>query len=170
MFQERTIISNPNIFRDPGQTHKEDFASGTAAALAGGFTLIGAMPNTNPPITDAETFALASELANKKAHCDYALYLGATPTNAEAIIDLAPKAAGLKMYCNETFTDLTMTNLEHWESQIDHWPIGDDIGPLCLHAEEDVLAKIIVFGFQRPLHVCHVARKSELKLIKKAEH
>lgn len=35
--------------RDPGQTHKEDLDSGSAAAAAGGFTTIVAMPNTEPP-------------------------------------------------------------------------------------------------------------------------
>ena len=46
----------------PGQTHKEDFASCTAAALAGGVTLIGAMPNTHPPITDKDSLALAQKV------------------------------------------------------------------------------------------------------------
>src|SRR5437899_7436759 len=36
--------------RDPGQTHKEDIASGTAAAVCGGFTAVACMPNTTPPI------------------------------------------------------------------------------------------------------------------------
>ncbi len=36
--------------RDPGQTHKEDLASGTAAAVRGGVTAIACMPNTTPPI------------------------------------------------------------------------------------------------------------------------
>jgi len=36
--------------RDPGQTHKEDVATGTAAAAAGGFTYVACMPNTNPPL------------------------------------------------------------------------------------------------------------------------
>src|SRR5207249_2838456 len=36
--------------RDPGQTHKEDIASGTAAAVHGGFTAVACMPNTIPPI------------------------------------------------------------------------------------------------------------------------
>jgi dihydroorotase len=34
--------------REPGQTHKETIATGTAAAAAGGFTAVAAMPNTNP--------------------------------------------------------------------------------------------------------------------------
>ena len=50
--------------RDPGQTHKEDFDSCTSAALAGGITLIGAMPNTNPPITDIDTFYTTIEVIN----------------------------------------------------------------------------------------------------------
>ena len=36
--------------RDPGQTQKEDIATGTSAAARGGFTSILAMPNTRPPI------------------------------------------------------------------------------------------------------------------------
>jgi dihydroorotase len=34
--------------REPGQTHKEDIASGTLAAAAGGFTTVCCMPNTAP--------------------------------------------------------------------------------------------------------------------------
>lgn len=36
--------------REPGQTWKEDIASGSAAAAAGGFTAVTAMPNTDPPM------------------------------------------------------------------------------------------------------------------------
>ncbi|HEX6132554.1 MAG TPA: dihydroorotase [Longimicrobiales bacterium] len=38
--------------REPGQEHKETIASGAAAAAAGGFTAVCAMPNTDPPIDD----------------------------------------------------------------------------------------------------------------------
>jgi carbamoyl-phosphate synthase/aspartate carbamoyltransferase/dihydroorotase len=48
--------------REPGQTHKEDFSSGTAAALAGGFTMVCAMPNTQPAIVDKPTLAIAKEV------------------------------------------------------------------------------------------------------------
>jgi len=38
--------------REPGGEHKETIASGSAAAVAGGFTTVCAMPNTDPPIDD----------------------------------------------------------------------------------------------------------------------
>lgn len=38
--------------REPGGAHKEDYASGTAAALAGGITTVLCMPNTDPATTD----------------------------------------------------------------------------------------------------------------------
>lgn len=40
--------------REPGQEYKEDIASGSRAAVAGGFTTIVAMPNTDPVIDHAE--------------------------------------------------------------------------------------------------------------------
>jgi dihydroorotase len=39
--------------REPGQEHKETVATGTAAAVAGGFTAVACMPNTNPVIDNA---------------------------------------------------------------------------------------------------------------------
>jgi carbamoyl-phosphate synthase/aspartate carbamoyltransferase/dihydroorotase len=65
--------------REPGQTHKEDWDSGTCAALAGGVTMVLAMPNTRPPVTDAATLNLALDAARRKARCDYAQFLGAGP-------------------------------------------------------------------------------------------
>lgn len=52
--------------REPGATHKEDFASCTASALAGGITTILAMPNTNPSIVDKESFDLAHKVNKTK--------------------------------------------------------------------------------------------------------
>lgn len=48
--------------REPGGTHKEDFASGTAAALSGGITMVLAMPNTQPTITDKSALSLIKEV------------------------------------------------------------------------------------------------------------
>ncbi len=54
--------------REPGQTHKEDIATGTAAAAAGGFTTVVAMPNTVPAMDTAERVAEFMELVARKAN------------------------------------------------------------------------------------------------------
>jgi dihydroorotase len=41
--------------RTPGQEYKEDLSTGLKAAAAGGFTSVLAMPNTDPPVDNAET-------------------------------------------------------------------------------------------------------------------
>jgi carbamoyl-phosphate synthase/aspartate carbamoyltransferase/dihydroorotase len=64
--------------REPGGEYKEDFLTGTQAALAGGVTTVLAMPNTSPPITDLATFKAALALAEQKAVCDFGLFIGAT--------------------------------------------------------------------------------------------
>jgi dihydroorotase len=50
-------------FREPGQTAKENIASGSAAAARGGFTSVVCMPNTSPAIDNAGTVALIHERA-----------------------------------------------------------------------------------------------------------
>ncbi len=53
-------------FREPGQTAKENIASGTAAAARGGFTSVVCMPNTSPAIDSAGTVALIRERAERE--------------------------------------------------------------------------------------------------------
>ena len=50
--------------REPGAAHKEDWRTGTAAALAGGVTLICAMPNTNPALIDRQSYHTVSQVSN----------------------------------------------------------------------------------------------------------
>jgi len=49
--------------REPGQTHKETIATGTAAAAAGGFTAVACMPNTTPPLDSPEAVRFVIEQA-----------------------------------------------------------------------------------------------------------
>lgn len=46
--------------REPGFPEKETFATGTAAAVAGGFTAVAAMPNTNPAMDSVEVVRACS--------------------------------------------------------------------------------------------------------------
>ena len=60
-------------FREPGFTHKEDFASGSAAAAAGGVTTVMVMPTDNPLTSTAEAFAEKRALGEGRSHVDFAL-------------------------------------------------------------------------------------------------
>lgn len=53
--------------REPGQTSKESVATGTAAAAAGGFTTIVAMPNTVPPADCAASIRLINDIIEETA-------------------------------------------------------------------------------------------------------
>jgi len=71
-------------FDDPGFTHRENFASGTAAAAAGGVTCVVDMPCTSlPPVTD--TVALANKLLaiTPKARVDFMLWGGVSANALE---------------------------------------------------------------------------------------
>jgi dihydroorotase-like cyclic amidohydrolase len=63
-------------FREPGHTQKEDFASGTKAAAAGGITFCMGMTNNTPHPTTLEDFEHKRSLSEKKAYVDYGLYGG----------------------------------------------------------------------------------------------
>src|SRR5512147_2879684 len=92
-------LIDPHVhLREPGATHKEDWDTGTAAALAGGFTTVLAMPNTRPPVAEAASLELALDAARQKARCDYGQFLGAGPDNASQLPLLAERSCGLKMY------------------------------------------------------------------------
>ena len=54
------------------------------------------------------------QLAAAGARCDYALFVGASQDNATTVPELAPRAAGLKMYLNETYTTLRLPDLTIW--------------------------------------------------------
>jgi len=102
-------LIDPHVHvREPGQTHKEDWDTATQSALAGGVTMILAMPNTKPAIFDASSMDLALGAAKSNARCDYAQFLGAGPDNAALAAALAPKSAGLKMYLDSTFGDMIL--------------------------------------------------------------
>ncbi|CAG0885196.1 unnamed protein product [Cyprideis torosa] len=170
----RRIIRFPGLvdvhvhLREPGGEHKEDWTSGTAAALAGGITMVCAMPNTDPAIVGKQFFALAFEVSSRKALCDFAIFLGATQNNADEVSRLAPLAAGLKMYLNETFSTLRLNSMMDWIPHLEKWPSNY---PLCVHAEGQTLASLLfLISFAvRPIHVCHVATREEIQLIRFAK-
>ena len=68
--------------REPGHEYKETIASGAAAAVAGGFTTVCAMPNTNPVNDNAAVTRFMIEQAERAALANV-LPIGALTKNSE---------------------------------------------------------------------------------------
>src|SRR4030042_5931490 len=82
--------------RDPGQTQKEDFYTGTSAALSGGITTVFDMPNNLKPILTSKELEGKINIVGKKAVCDFGLYFGTDGTNIDEFPKVVNQAVGLK--------------------------------------------------------------------------
>jgi dihydroorotase len=56
--------------REPGREEDETIATGTASAVAGGFTSIACIPNTNPPIDTQATVEFIQHQAARADNCN----------------------------------------------------------------------------------------------------
>jgi dihydroorotase len=94
------VIDTQVHFREPGLEHKEDLATGTAAAALGGVVGVFEMPNTRPGTTDAAALADKLKRAAGRTWTDHAFYVGATPTNAAQLPELErlPGCCGVKIF------------------------------------------------------------------------
>ncbi len=112
------VIDGHVHFDDPGFTQREDFATGTRAAAAGGVTMVVDMPCTSlPPVTSATNLAGKLGVIAPKAHVDFMLWGGVSSNvledtdwrdHLEELIDSGVGA--IKIYFlsgMETFRDLT---------------------------------------------------------------
>lgn len=150
--------------REPGFPEKEDFGSLTAAAAAGGVTVVLDMPNTVPAVDSAGALEAKSALARGKAHVDFGLWglirWSSTPEQLEEMA--AAGAVGFKAYLAYSFS------LSH--RQVLYAPMVDDpdleapadygtlarlaptvarLGlPLAIHAEDPT----VLAAFRRPVH------------------
>ena len=97
------LIDDHVHFREPGLTYKEDFATGSKAAAAGGVTTIMDMPNTLPPTAGVGELREKIRLAEGKSHVDFGVYAVITSENLDDIEALAKAgAAGFKLFMGET--------------------------------------------------------------------
>lgn len=161
-------LIDPHVhLREPGANHKEDWGTGTSAALAGGYTCVLAMPNTSPAITNSSTLDASLAAARKKAHCDYGVHLGASADNVATANCLASRVLGLKLYLNQTFGPLRLDGLQELQGHMAAWPRNR---PLLCHAEgQSMAAALMVATLQdRPVHICHVSRGPQIALIRAA--
>jgi dihydroorotase len=78
--------------------HKEDFATGTCAAAAGGFALVIDMPNTDPPTNTYSRMMEKTEEAHSRIVVDVGFYFGKPSEEKELEKLLGTGAVGIKLY------------------------------------------------------------------------
>ncbi|HUQ85451.1 MAG TPA: dihydroorotase family protein [Candidatus Limnocylindrales bacterium] len=171
-------LIDPHVhLRTPGQSHKEDFYTGTSAALAGGYTTIIDMPNNQIPITTLAAFEEKKEIAKKEIVCDVGFHFGSLGEKFEEFANVYKNVFGLKIYLNQTtgnyFVDEKVFEkiCKGWPSTITDCKADQFQKPILVHAEEDVLESIIQIAHdtEQKLHVCHVSSEKELRIIMKAK-
>lgn len=64
------LIDLGTELREPGHEEDETIKSGTAAALAGGFTTVACLPGTDPPIDSQGTVEFVQHQAERADHCN----------------------------------------------------------------------------------------------------
>jgi dihydroorotase len=108
------VIDSHVHLREPGLTHKEDFETGSRAAVLGGVTAVFDMPNTDPTTTTAEALADKVRRAHHRMHCDFAFYVGATRDNTPHLAELErlPGAAGVKVFMGSSTGSLLIEDDE----------------------------------------------------------
>lgn len=101
-------------FREPGLTQKEDFETGSRAAVLGGVTSVFEMPNSTPLTTGAEQLLDKLNRARGRMACDYAFYIGGTSENAGTLetLERLPGCAGVKIFMGASTGSLLLADEE----------------------------------------------------------
>lgn len=154
--------------RDPGATHKEDFTTGTRAAVSGGFTYVLDMPNNPVPTITPERLNEKINLSIKKAICDVEFHYGTDGNNLSTFAGIAknPHVFGLKIYCNHTTGTLLIEDKTILDQIFSAWKYAK---PILVHAEKTQLeyALYLAAKYKRRLHVCHISQAAEVKMVRR---
>jgi len=173
-------------FREPGLTNKEDFATGSLAAVHGGVTCVLDMPNTVPPTVSVEALQEKRRLASAKSHVDFGLFAGVTP--GVDVAALAKEAVAFKLYMAGTTGDLVVPSPDQVAEELRAIAATGKV--LAVHAEDERLRKkdveadleqhlrsrnndcetsairrIKEAASECRLHICHVSAKESVPLV-----
>jgi dihydroorotase len=172
-------------FRDPGQNYKEDWASGSSAAAAGGVTTVVDQPNTDPRTLDARSFELKLDIASHRSVMDFCLNGG--PGKIEELVKAGVSAIGEIFTYEHSDEDLQRILIETKKAGVlatihaeDGTVIKERTEPLKnVHepeiyslarpaaAEAVAIEKALLWSDR--LHICHLSTLQGLKLIGEAK-
>ena len=124
-------------FREPGREDKETLETGSMAALAGGFTRVCVMPNTNPPIDSPEVIRY---IVDRSEECPIYIHPIGAITKGQEGSELTEMGAMLAEGA-VAFSDdgLPVTDSSMMRNALDYATMFDI--PLINHAEDLCLKK-----------------------------
>jgi len=170
-------LIDPHVhLREPGDTYKEDFTTGSKAAIAGGFTTVIDMPNNQLPTITAERLKEKERLA-KNASCDVLFHFGGTDDNFDEVRVANPRS--LKLYLGKTTGELMLRDPSSMQKHFASFPKDR---PVVLHAcghEKDEAKDLerahsnieaavsAAKQLGRRIHIAHVSTENEILLAKK---
>lgn len=172
------VIDDQVHFREPGLTHKEDIASGSRAAVAGGITSFIEMPNTKPQTTTIELLEEKFATAKESSVANYSFMFGGTNDNLEEIKKINPKnTAALKLFLGSSTGNMLVDDEKTLEEIFKHSPVL-----IAVHCEDEQTIKDNLakhkeeFGDDIPMvyhpkirseEACYLSSSKAVKLAKK---
>lgn len=168
-------LIDPHVhLREPGAEYKEDFETGTRAAVAGGFTTVMDMPNNPIPTTTIQRLNEKKGLARRKAVCNVLFHFGATDNNFDEVMKARPLS--MKIYLGKTTGELYLRNPTSIEKHIQYYS-----GQFVFHADisegkedeqlEATYKNIETLGklsqrYKRDSHIAHASSGKAIELAK----
>ncbi|MFK7959431.1 MAG: dihydroorotase [Phycisphaerales bacterium] len=129
------VVDSHVHFREPGLTHKEDLASGSRAAAAGGVTTFFDMPNVVPATTTVEQLHARLDLAAATSCVNYGFYIAATASNVEELA-AARRTPGIKIFIGSSTGDLLVDGQADLERIFAETEL-----PICAHCEDETTVR-----------------------------
>jgi dihydroorotase (multifunctional complex type) len=128
------LIDEHVHLRDEGRAYKEDFASGTAAAAAGGFTTVLDMPNNDPVTMSAQTLRNRMGIAQKKILANVGFY-SEFPKKISELQDIVSEGAvGVKLFMGSQVGGLNIDDDQAIQEAFKE--VGKLNVPVAVHAED----------------------------------
>ncbi len=123
-------------FRCPGFEYKEDWVSGSLAAIHGGVTTVMDMPNTRPPTLTLRDYEDKKEMAGKNAAVNFDFYMGFNGSNLSEIEAASVKGLrAVKVYFGSSTESAGQDNLENLAKLFE---LAKQKGlVVAVHAEDD---------------------------------
>ncbi|MDQ1205286.1 dihydroorotase [Microbacterium sp. SORGH_AS_0862] len=181
--------------REPGGEGAEDIASGTRAAVAGGYTDVFAMPNTEPAVDSVQHVLLQRELARGASSRVHTIAAATMGRRGRELVDVAAlRAQGVHVFSDDgacvddpAVVEALLRSLavlggvfaQHAQSAslaergVANARVASSLGvePWPVEAEEAVVARDIDLAAATGgrLHICHVSTAGTVALVRAAK-